>query len=375
MIARDQILPSLFHLQRHGHISAIEVCARNPASLRRLASDPTLTRAFPGHTFVHRHEPFREVIASLPPEQLVVVALPDQLHFDAVMAALEREQHVLCMKPLVHFVAELAAIRREAYSRGLLVGIDYHKRFDDRSLMARQRYREGAFGEFRLGTACLLEKWHYRDSNFQNWFTCDATDAFTYIGCHYVDLVAFITGLLPAEVSLRGVKDRFPNGEEGWLWTDARVVWSNDAILNVQNALGFPDAAPGSNTQGLTMYCSGGAGGAWLHHSDQYRGLAYCELPGAYSEPSPDYFQLVDQGGVGRVPVGYGYRSVEFVVRRALELRGWPLAERRALLNQWDRAGMMATPANSGYNEAVIEAARVSLHSGGHPVSCIRTEG
>ena len=50
-----------------------------------------------------------------------------------------------------------------------MVGVEYHKRFDDRSLMARRQYRAGQFGEFRLGTACLMEKWYYRHSNFQNW--------------------------------------------------------------------------------------------------------------------------------------------------------------------------------------------------------------
>ena len=142
--------------------------------------------------------------------------------------------------------------------------------------MARRAYREGRFGEFKLGTACLLEKWYYRDSNFQNWMTAENSDAFTYIGCHYVDLVAFITGLLPVSVSVYGILDRFPNGKEGYLWTDARVIWNNGACLNVQNALGFPDAAPGTNTQGLTMYCKGANEGAWLAHSDQYRGLQYC---------------------------------------------------------------------------------------------------
>ncbi len=267
-------------------------------------------------------------------------------------------------------------IEEEARGRGLLVGVEYHKRFDDRSLLARRRYREGLFGEFRLGTACLLEKWYYRHSNFQNWFRCDATDAFTYIGCHYVDLVAFITGLQPVEVSLYGIRDRFPNGVEGWLWTDARVIWSNGACLNVQNAIGFPDAAPGTNTQGLTMYCSTPDRGAWIRHDDQYRGIQYCYTrnpggPGAtiYAEPSTDYFQYVDTGGPGLVPVGYGYRSVAYIVDRALELQGLALEERREKLAAWDRAGLMATPANSSYNEAVIEAARQSLAEGGRPVT------
>jgi predicted dehydrogenase len=174
-------------------------------------------------------------------------------------------------------------IENAARVRNVVVAVEYHKRFDDRSLMARKRYRAGMFGEFKLGAASLMEKWYYRHSNFQNWMTVENSDAFTYIGCHYVDLVHFITGLLPASVSVYGLKDRFPNGREGYLWTDARVIWSNGACLNVQNSLGYPEDGPGSNMQHLAMYCSSGDTGAMIRHSDQYRGIEY-----AYArKPSP----------------------------------------------------------------------------------------
>lgn len=372
MIAHDQILPTLYHLQREGRIGAIDVCDRREETLTKLAASPNLVRAFPGQSFTPRPESYTDVFASLPPEQLAVVAVPDAMHYDVVMAALRHQQHVLCVKPLVLTVRQSIEIANEASERGLMVGIEYHKRFDDRSLMARRRYQSGLFGEFKLGTACLLEKWYYRYSNFQNWFTCDASDAFTYIGCHYVDLVAFITGLTPTAISVYGIKDTFPNGNQGWLWTDARVLWSNGACLNVQNALGFPDAGPGTNTQSLTMYCSNGEVGAWLNHTDSYRGLQYCytETPAGegattYTEPSPDYFQYLDLGGPGLTPVGYGYRSVAYIAQRALELQGLPLDARRTLLRQWDDAGIMATPANSRYNEAVVEAARASVQQDG----------
>ncbi|MGC4052524.1 MAG: Gfo/Idh/MocA family oxidoreductase [Paludibaculum sp.] len=375
MIAHDQILPSLYQMQRLGTLGPIDVCARNAATLDNLAAAQPILRAFPGHSFTPRLEPYAEVIAGLQPYQLVVIALPDDIHYDAVMTALRHNQHVLCVKPLVLTVAQSIEIENEARTRGLAVGIEYHKRFDDRSLLARRRYQSGLFGEFKLGTACLLEKWYYRHSNFQNWFTVDASDAFTYIGCHYVDLVAFVTGLLPTAVSVYGIRDKFPNGNEGWLWTDARILWNNGACLNVQNALGFPDAAPGTNIQGLTMYCSNGQAGAWLHHSDQYRGMQYCYTanPGGegmntYTEPSPDYFQYVDVGGPGLTAVGYGYRSIAYIVDRVLELQGLDLAARQALLARWDAAGVMATPANSRYNEAVVEAARESIRDSGRMV-------
>jgi predicted dehydrogenase len=375
MIAHDQILPSLYQLERLGRIEGIEVCDRRPETLEALAGAETIRRAFPSSSFRARTESSAEVVKELEPRQLVVVAIPDPLHYDAVMTALRHDQNVLSVKPLVLRADQAEEIGQLARERGLMVGVEYHKRFDDRSLLARRRYRAGQFGEFRLGTACLLEKWYYRYSNFQNWFGCDATDAFTYIGCHYVDLVAFITGLRPVEVSVYGIKDTFPNGNEGWLWTDARVIWSNGACLNVQNALGFPDEAPGTNTQGLTMYCAGAGTGAWLSHSDQFRGLSYCyvERPAGdgattYAEPSTDYFQYLDLGGPGMVPAGYGYRSVAYIVERALELGGLGLEERRAKLAEWDAAGVMATPFNSSYNEEVIEAARKSIAEGGRSV-------
>ena len=322
MIVRDQILPSLLHLQRIGKVGEIDICTRL----------------------------YRERIAQLPEQSIVFVATPDHLHHEMVMFAIEAGQHVICVKPLALKRAHAEEIELAARARGVFVGVEYHKRFDDRSLMARRHYREGRFGEFRLGAACLLEKWSYRTSNFQNWFTCENTDAFTYIGCHYVDLVAFITGLMPAAVSVHGIRDRFPNGNEGYLWTDARVLWNNGACLNVQNALGFPDAAPGTNTQGLTMYCSGGL----IAHSDQYRGLKYSFDSGEYSEPSPDYFQFVEWSGPGLRPVGYGYRSIEALVAAC---DGAP-----------DEHRLIATPANSSYNEGVIEAGRESLRRGGELV-------
>jgi D-galacturonate reductase len=388
MITHDQILPSLYHIQRQGRISEIGVCALRGRDLQPLIDAPDLAEAFPGQSFrgfprggdpeLPQPDLFRELIARLPPRGIVVVAVPDHLHFDVVMTALRHEQHVCSVKPLVLKHAEALEIGREAYARGLTVGVEYHKRFDARSLMARRKYRAGMFGEFKLGTACLLEKWHYRHSNFQNWMTTGNSDAFTYIGCHYVDLVHFITGLLPVAVSVYGIPDWFPNGTRGFLWTDARVIWNNGACLNVQNALGFPDAAPGANTQGMVMYCKGEADGALISHSDQYRGLKYSYTrknsdPGAtvYAEPSPDYFQFVDYGGTGLTPVGYGYRSVEYIIETCIrvESEAGTLAARQAMLKEIDAAGMVATPSNSSYNELVIEAARESILNGGKTVN------
>jgi D-galacturonate reductase len=366
MIMQDQILPSLYQLQRLGRIDSIAVCARHESTLDALAAHLPIVEAFPEHSFAAHVGDYRDMLKSLPARQLVVVALPDSLHYEAVMAALTSDQHVLCVKPLVLRAAESVEIELEARRRGLVVAIEYHKRFDDRSLMARRAYRKRAFGEFRLGNACLHEKLHYRNSNFQNWFTADHSDAFTYIGCHYVDLVHFITGLRPASVSVYGIKDRFPNGVEGYLWADARVVWENGACLNVQNSLSYPQAGPGSNLQGLTMFMTGQGEGAMIRHSDQYRGLEYVERDG-YSEPSPDYFRYVERAGLeGLEPVGYGYRSIEQIIAAIMQVER--SADRAHALRALDTEALLATPANSRFNELCVEAGRLSLSESGREV-------
>ncbi len=374
-IVHDQILPSLYHLQRQGRIGEIAVCATTQETVRRLAEAEILRRAFPGQSFrmwppgaVKGRHPrlFRQAIAALPPRQIVVVAAPDHLHYDVAMEAIEREQHVCCVKPLAMEYRQGVEIADKARRQGVLAAVDYHRRFDERSLMARTAYRDGRFGEFRLGAAYLLEKWSYRHSSFQEWMTAEHSDAFTYAGCHYVDLVAFITGLLPVAVSVYGILDRFPNGKEGYLWTDARVRWENGGCLNVQSGAGLPDAAPGANAQGMTLYCQRAGEGACLVHSAPHRGVDYCHAaPVDYAERGPDFFQYVDLGGPGLTPAGYGYRSLEAIVMAAIRVN----AEGAGALDEIERGGILATAANSSYNERVVEAGRESILNGGREVT------
>ena len=39
--------------------------------------------------------------------------------------------------------------------------------------------------------------------------------------------MAFVTGLRPTAVSVHGIEDTYPNGNAGFLYTDARVIGEN----------------------------------------------------------------------------------------------------------------------------------------------------
>jgi predicted dehydrogenase len=377
MITRLQILPSLYQLQRNGTIGDISISARNAGTLEALAADGDIARAFPGHSFAAQAGDYHESLAALPSGSIVYVAIPDQFHFDVIRDTLEAGHHVIAVKPLVLDHKEAVTIADLAREKVLFVGVEYHKRYDDKNWIARKKYRAGDFGEFKLGHARLHEKWWYRDSNFQNWCTTDETDFFTYIGCHYVDLVAFITGLKPVAVSVHGIEDAFPNGNIGYLYTDARVIWENGAVLNVQNGIAYPNQATAGNDQGMRLYTkddSTGVGG-FIDHSDNIRGADYCAIhPGAdagdnaHHQVNPDYFQMLERpDGDGLRPVGYGFRAIEQLVDSARTVIAAGEA-RGNVIDEIDSAGWHATPANSSYNELVVEAGRLSILNGGRRV-------
>ena len=398
MITHDLLLPSIYHLQRMGVVNQISVCALNSSPLRVLKENRDFHEAFPGQDFTpyppiseppDRNFPalYKDAIAAMPARNVVVVAVPDHLHYEVIVEALRHHQHVLCVKPLLHKYEQSVEIEKLAATRGLFVGIEYHKRFDRRSLVAKRSYTLKHFGQFIMGEAKLIEPYYYRFSNFQNWFTPEWADPFTYIGCHYVDLVYFITGLKPVEVSVVGIRGKFPNGNEGYLWSHARVAFENGALLSVINGLGYPDAGPGANDQCLVMYCEGEGKNALIEHDDQYRGMAHCYVQGLGPGGSEynyvgDFYRLVPWEGAGYRPVGYGFDSVAAIVntihRMESEVVGLPpeaaLNRRRAIIQEADAKGIIATPANSFINVLVVEAARISIQSGGAPVKIVYGE-
>ena len=385
MIVTDVLLPSSLQLQREGVIGEITVCDMRESAVKALKENKDIKEAFPNQDFKTcpeigagdstDPELYKKVLAEKDPYGLVIIALPDQLHYTVLKGVIPFNQHILCVKPLVLKYDQALEIEKEAAERGIFIGVEYHKRFDRRSLLARKHYRKGDLGDFALGESKLIEPYFYRHSNFQNWFTCENTDPFVYVGCHYVDLVCFITDLKPVEVSVTGRKGTFPNAKEGYMWSNGRVVFENGGILSVNNGLGYPDDSAGGNDQGLVMYFDGDDCGGLLDHDDHSRGVEYgfaANNSKRFQYINPDFFRTVPWEGEGLKPVGYGFDSVAatLITASAIEAQVDENPEkameiRQAAIKDANDKGLIATPENSSYNELVQEAARLSILNGG----------
>ena len=107
MITYDLLLPSLYHLQRTGVVRKIDVCALDSPPLKALAESRDFTEAFPGQGFTPHPslgeppekkfpELYKEVIAAMAPGNMVVVAMPDHLHYEVVMLRLAATIRTCC---------------------------------------------------------------------------------------------------------------------------------------------------------------------------------------------------------------------------------------------------------------------------------------
>jgi D-galacturonate reductase len=194
--------------------------------------------------------------------------------------------------------------------------------------------------------------------------------------------VYFITGLKPTEVSVQGVKGKFTNGLEGFMWANGRVRFENEALLSVSNGLGYPDDGAGANDQRLMMICEKNGKAGLIKHNDQFRGVTHSFVTAKgttqkyFHYVNPDFFRLVPWEGEGYKPVGYGYDSIAAIIGtiKEIEAAASAVPDRESLqfrqkrIREIDAKGIIATPANSNINELVVEAARISILADGLPV-------
>ena len=108
MIVTDVLLPSALQLQRTGVIGEITVCDMRESALKALKENEDILEAFPDQEFKtcpeigtgdsSDPELYKKVLAEKDPYGLVIIALPDQLHYPVLRGTIPFNQHILCVK-------------------------------------------------------------------------------------------------------------------------------------------------------------------------------------------------------------------------------------------------------------------------------------
>ena len=138
-----------------------------------------------------------------PEIDVVDIAAPTQIHVIAAVAAIQAGKPVIVDKPLAANAADARILLKAAETAGVPHAVTFNYRFNAMVQHARVLVEQGAIGDLHLVHGHYLQEWLLYPEDF-NWrVEPENTGPAAMMGdagCHWFDLVEFVTGLRVTEL-------------------------------------------------------------------------------------------------------------------------------------------------------------------------------
>lgn len=253
-------LSAIKELENVGRAQLVAVATRTEKS----AAKQSEVYGIPGYT------DYREMIDR---EDLdaVTVATPDHLHREMALFAMERGKHVLVEKPMDLTTAGCRAMVELAERRGLLLQVDFHKRYDPYNIDAMRSVRAGKLGEPYYAYTYMEDKIIVPTQWLASWAA--ESSPFWFIGVHKYDLIRWITGREAVSVIAHGRKGKLiEHGIDSYDAISASIQMEGGFCCTVDVNWIIPAQFEAVVNQGLRLVGSEG----FLELDAQDRGMRYC---------------------------------------------------------------------------------------------------
>lgn len=266
--------------------------------------------------------PWDEILRDNPDLDLLLVATPDHLHTQPILAALRNGTHVVAEKPLCLSLDEADEIIAIAEQNDLIVGVDMHKRYDPDHKRIFEELLP-SLGEPIYARGVLEEPLEVSTTTFK-WV--EQSDPFSYVGIHWVDLFIHYLKLEPLAVYAVGQKKRLRAefGKDAFDAVQAVVTHRCGLTIIYENNWLTPADFEGPVNQESHLV---GAFGK-VESDSQYRGLRYWIENKGSRTANTHFFRKIRRADGSHASVGYGKDSLIDCIEKVLRVKaGTPAAE------------------------------------------------
>lgn len=179
------LIPPL-QVSKRNHVLA--VASRSPESANAYAKEKKIPRA---------HGSYEALLAD-PEIDVIYNSLPNHLHAEWTIKAVEAGKHVLCEKPLALSVDEVDAIKHAAHAHGRIVAEAFMYRHHPQTLKVREIVRSGSLGALKMirGSFSFVLTRENDARLTPEWGGGSIWD----VGCYPISYARMVAGVEPVEV-------------------------------------------------------------------------------------------------------------------------------------------------------------------------------
>ncbi len=229
---------------------------------------------------VQSYTDYQKLLAN-PDINAVLIATPNCVHKEVVLAALEAGKHVMCEKPMAISIEECNAMKAAAEKRPEQVVLySMQLRYSPRFQAMRKAIEDGKIGkprhllfaEFR-GDWNQGDVWQYDDpkQGKVNWRFSHAASGGTLNEkvCHYFDILHWMVGATPQRISCDGGISVYKDGRDTWDHATTTLIFEDDVTATHSLCMFGPkrlelqvngdEGALVINDEGLTLKAKGKA--------------------------------------------------------------------------------------------------------------------
>ena len=237
----------------------------------------------------------------------VSVATPDHLHRQITVDAAKAGKHLLVEKPLDTTVEGCDVMIQASKDSGVLLQVDFHKRYDPDHRALEARVKAGELGEILYGSVYMEDRIEVPVDWFANWAANSSPTWF--LGVHFFDLVRWAIKSEAKTVFATGNRKLLKNAHnvDTWDSISTKVDFENGAAFNFDLSWVLPRGFESVVNQAIRVV---GTKGVWEIDS-QDRGSRSCvEDEGMRTYNNNFLREQTDKYG-RTIYRGYGAESIE----------------------------------------------------------------